>query len=72
MVKKGRIEEIFSRAIYADNPLDYVVTYRNFENLKQVNLKEFISLSEQFQLIPVTRIIRIQKGNEILYQKHSQ
>jgi uncharacterized protein (UPF0248 family) len=72
MVKKGKIEEIFSKALYADNPLDYIVTYRDFENFKQVNLKDFFSLSERFQLIPVTRIIKIQKGNEIIYQKHLQ
>jgi hypothetical protein len=29
-------------------------------------------LSESFQLIPVSRIIKIQKGKTILYQKHVQ
>jgi hypothetical protein len=72
MVKKGKIEEIFSRALYADNPLMYTVTYRDFEGLKQVNLNDFIALSESFQLIPVSRIIKIQKGKTILYQKHVQ
>ncbi len=62
MVKKGVIEEIFSKAIYADDPLNYMVTYRDFEHYKQINLKDFISLSENFQLIPITRIIKIQKG----------
>ena len=72
MVKKGKIEEIFSKALYADNPSNYTVIYRDFENFKQVKLIEFISLSENFQLIPITRIIRIQKGKTILYQKHMQ
>ncbi len=69
MTKKGLIEEIFSKAIYADNPSDYIVTYRDFEHFKQINLKEFVFLSENFQLIPSTRIIKIQKGQTILYQK---
>ncbi len=72
MVKKGKIEEIFSKALYADNPANYVVIYRDFENFKRVNLREFNLLSENFQLIPITRIIRIQKGKKILYQKHMQ
>ncbi|MDQ6723531.1 MAG: DUF504 domain-containing protein [Thermoproteota archaeon] len=72
MVKKGKIEEIFSKAIYADNPSHYIVTYRDFENFKQINLKDFVYLSEHFQLIPVTRIIKVQKGDKILYQKHLQ
>ncbi len=72
MVKKGKIEEIFSKALYADNASNYTIIYRDFENFKQIKLKDFIILSENFQLIPITRIIKIQKGNEILYQKHMQ
>jgi hypothetical protein len=71
MVKKGIIEEIFSKALYADNPLDYTVIYRDFENFKQVNLRDFVILSEHFQIIPVTRITKILKRNEIIYQKYS-
>jgi len=72
MPKKGKIEEIFSKAIYADNPSNYIVTYRDFENFRQVNLKDFIDLSENFQLIPVSRITQIQKGKKILYRKYLQ
>ncbi|MEJ7640835.1 MAG: DUF504 domain-containing protein [Candidatus Nitrosocosmicus sp.] len=72
MPKKGKIEEIFSKALYADNPSNYSVVYRDFENFKQLNLRDFITLSENFQLIPITRIIKIQKGKKILYQKHIQ
>ncbi len=69
MAKKGLIEEIFSKAIYADDPLNYTVTYRDFEQYKQIDLPEFVLLSKNFQLIPITRIIKIQKGQIILYQK---
>ena len=72
MVKKGIIEEIFSKAIYADDSLKYVVTYRDFEHYKKINLKDFVTLSENFQLIPISRIIKIQKADTILYQKHSE
>jgi uncharacterized protein (UPF0248 family) len=72
MTKKGKIEEIFSRAIYADDPSSYIVTYRDFENFKQINLKDFVDLSEKFQLIPVSRITQIQKGKKILYKKYLQ
>jgi uncharacterized protein (UPF0248 family) len=72
MPKKGKIEEIFSRAIYADDPSNYIVTYRDFENFKQINLKDFVDLSENFQLIPVSRITQIQKGKKILYKKYLQ
>ena len=72
MTKKGKIEEIFSRAIYADDPSSYIVTYRDFENFKQINLKDFVDLSENFQLIPVSRITQIQKGKKILYKKYLQ
>jgi uncharacterized protein (UPF0248 family) len=71
MVKKGKIEEIFSKALYADNPLDYTVIYRDFEKFKQLNLKEFVLLSEHFQLIPATRILKILKGNEVIYEKYT-
>jgi hypothetical protein len=72
MPKKGKIEEIFSKAIYADNPSNYIVTYRDFENFRQINLKDFIDLSENFQLIPISRITQIQKGKKILYRKYLQ
>ena len=72
MTRKGKIEEIFSRAIYADDPSNYIVTYRDFENFKQINLKDFVDLSENFQLIPVSRITQIQKGKKILYKKYLQ
>jgi uncharacterized protein (UPF0248 family) len=72
MTKKGKIEEIFSKAIYADNPSNYIVTYRDFENFKQISLKDFVGLSENFQLIPISRIVQIQKGRKILYKKYLQ
>ncbi|MDQ4073005.1 MAG: DUF504 domain-containing protein [Thermoproteota archaeon] len=72
MVRKGIIEEIFSKAQYVDNPTDYTITYRDFENYKEVNMKEFLLISENLQVIPVSRITMIRKGNTTLYNKHQQ
>jgi hypothetical protein len=41
---KGKLEEIFSRALYADDPSLYFVSYRDFENIVEVPLPEFVQL----------------------------
>ncbi|MEM3094602.1 MAG: DUF504 domain-containing protein [Nitrososphaera sp.] len=70
MARKGRLEEIFSKALYADDAALYSVSYRDFENIVEVSLPEFVSLSENFQVIPQNRIVLVKKGNQILYRKH--
>lgn len=70
--KKGRLEEIFSKAIYADDPRRYSVSYRDFEWVVQVPLLEFLKLSENFELIPANRIIVISKDGNVLYRKFSE
>ncbi|HEX7033131.1 MAG TPA: DUF504 domain-containing protein [Nitrososphaera sp.] len=70
MARKGRLEEIFSRALYADDPKLYSVRYRDFENIVEVPLPEFVELSENFQVIPQNRIVLVKKGDEVLYRKH--
>ena len=52
MTRKGRLEEIFSKALYADDAALYSVSYRDFENIVEVSLQEFLMLSENFTLIP--------------------
>lgn len=69
MVKKGILQEILSKAFYADDPSKYIVTYRDFEHFKQVTLLEFKSLSEDFQTIPLSRITRIEKDSIVLFKK---
>lgn len=66
---KGKLEEILSKAIYADDPALYTVKYRDFENIKAISLPEFIELSMNFQLIPASRIIEIIKDNVVIYKK---
>lgn len=70
MTRKGRLEEIFSKALYADDIALYSVSYRDFENIIEVPLQEFVSLSENFQVIPQSRIVLVKKGDQVLYRKH--
>ncbi len=70
MAKKGKLEEIISKALYAGNASSYVVTYRDYEDHKQITLSDFILISENFQTIPVSRITRIELRGQILYEKN--
>lgn len=69
MVKKGIIEEIFSKALYADDPFTYRISFRDFDSIKEVSLPDFLEESDNFETIPVTRIQLIKKNNKILYKK---
>lgn len=68
-MKKGIIEEIFSKAKFADNPKEYKIFYRDFERIVEKTLPEFIKESNNFQTIPISRIERIEKKNTILFEK---
>lgn len=70
MARKGRLEEIFSKALYADDAALYSVSYRDFESIVEVPLQEFVELSEDFQVIPQSRIVLVKKGDQVLYRKH--
>jgi uncharacterized protein (UPF0248 family) len=69
--KKGKLEEILSKARFYDDIELYQVSYRDFDNIVTIPLKEFILLSSQFELIPVSRIVEIKKGNTVMYSKSS-
>ena len=69
MTRKGRLEEIFSKALYADDPSQYFVSYRDFESVVEVTLKDFVELSENFTVIPASRIVEVRKGRETLYRR---
>lgn len=66
---KGKLEEIFSKALHADDPSLYFVSYRDFESTAEVPLQEFVQLSENFTVIPASRITSVRRGNEVLYRK---
>ncbi len=67
--KKGELQEILSKAIYADNPAMYIISYRDFNTIISIPLLEFIEISHNFEIIPATRIIQITKEERIIYKK---
>ncbi len=69
--KKGKLEEVLSKARFYDDIKLYQVSYRDFDNIVTIPLKEFILLSSQFELIPVSRIVEIKKGTTLMYSKSS-
>jgi hypothetical protein len=67
--KKGRLQEILSKAIYADDPHTYIISYRDFDTILSIPLLKFIEVSQHFEIIPATRIIQVKKGERIMYEK---
>ncbi len=67
--KKGKLQEILSKALYADNPSLYIISYRDFNTINSIPLLEFIEISRNFEIIPATRIVQITKEERIIYQK---
>jgi hypothetical protein len=67
--RKGKLEEILSKALYADNPHLYSISYRDFDSVVQVPLLEFLKISENFDVIPASRITVVSKGGQELYRK---
>ncbi len=69
MVRKGKLADVFSKALYYDDPNLYVVGYLDFGEVKEFSLPEFLKISENFETIPATRIVYIKKENKILFSK---
>ncbi len=71
MARKGKLEEIFSKALHSGNDASsYYVSYRDFTSVVEVTLPEFIRLSENFTIIPQSRIVSVRRGEETLYRRH--
>lgn len=69
MVRKGKIAEILSKALHSDNPASYSVGYLDLGETKKIPLLEFLKLSENFEIIPASRIVFIMKENTVLFSK---
>lgn len=69
MARKGLVAEIFSKALHIDNPDLYAVGYVDLGKIKEIALLEFLKLSENFEVIPASRIAYIKKENTVLYSK---
>jgi len=72
MAKKGVIEEIFSKARFSQDSNLYVVSFRDFEKIREITLPKFIIESDNFQKIPSSRITKIRKKNTILFERISK
>ncbi|QUC65687.1 DUF504 domain-containing protein [Nitrosopumilus sp. K4] len=71
-MKKGVIEEIFSKAQFADNPSEYKIYYRDFERITETTLPNFIKESDNFQTIPISRIEKIERNDTVLFEKKKE
>jgi len=72
MSRKGKLAQIFSKAMYADNPDSYRVGYLDFDIIKEATLPEFIKISDNFETIPISRIQYVKKENTVLFSKTEQ
>ena len=72
MTKKGIIEEIFSKAQFADDANQYRIFYRDFERIVETTIPEFLVESNNFQTIPISRIKKIMKSNTVLFEKNKE
>lgn len=68
-MKKGKVQEIFSKAQFADDPSTYKIVYRDLNTLKKLDLPQFLKESNNFETIPASRIELITKNNMILFRK---
>ena len=67
--RKGKLEEILSKAKFYDDIDLYQISYRDYENIVSVTLKQFFYLSSNFESIPISRIVEIKKGSDVVYSK---
>ena len=67
--KKGKLVEILSKARFYDDIDLYHVSYRDFDDIVTIPLKEFIVLSSNFEVIPISRIVEIKKGVTVIYSR---
>ena len=72
MTKKGIVEEIFSKARFGNDAESYKIFYRYFEKIIDTTLPEFIKLSENFEIIPASRIEKITKNHMVLFEKNTK
>jgi len=71
MTRKGLLAEILSKARHYDNCENYLVGYRDYEQILEVSLSEFLDLSENFEKIPAGRIYFVKRNGLYLYQSQN-
>jgi hypothetical protein len=71
MTRKGLLAEILSKARHYDDCENYRVGYRDYEQILEVSLSEFLELSENFEKIPAGRIYFVKRNGLYLYQSQN-
>ena len=71
MTRKGLLAEILSKARHYDNCENYRVGYRDYEQILEVSLSEFLDLSENFEKIPAGRIYFVKRNGLYIYQSQN-
>ena len=66
--RKGSLKETLSFALYNDDSRLFSVKYRDKDTFKIVVLEEFMN-REDLKDIPITRIIAIFRGDEVVWRK---
>ena len=69
---KGKLEEIISKARYADDINRYTVKYRDFDKYPEVGLERFIHAYDDFGEpveIPLHRIVEVKLDGVIIWMK---
>jgi uncharacterized protein (UPF0248 family) len=70
-MKKGKLEEILSYALYADNDISrYSVIYRNYDQFVEIPLATWVELSKE-ENIPQHRIHQIKKNGKIVFKRQT-
>jgi hypothetical protein len=65
--RKSGLQEVLSRALYADDTQLYTVVFREMGESREVSLESFMRLSEWFMKIPAWRILEVKKGGVSVY-----
>jgi len=71
MTRKGLLAEILSKARHYDDCENYRVGYRDYEQILEVSLSEFLDLSEDFEKIPAGRIYFVKRNGLYLFQSQN-
>ena len=72
MTKKGIVEEIFSKAQFADEAKLYKIFFRDYDRVVETTMPEFLKESDNFQTIPINRIKKIVKSGTVLFEKNGE
>lgn len=71
---KGTLQEVISKARYADDPKLYTVVYRDGKKFPEVPLEEFINAQDgdgEDLEIPIHRITEVKRSGQVVWRKQT-